>query len=132
VARVLVDTSAVYALLDRDDDNHAGAKARLESLRRARSEPVLTNFVVAECHALFLARLGADVARRWLVSNVWRIERVGEADEDRAREIIRTDVDKSFSYTDATSFAVMERMRLRQAFAFDRHFEQYGFELVGC
>ncbi len=107
MARVLVDTSAVYALLDRDDANHKAAKDSLDNLKRARSEPFLTNFIVAECHALCLARLGAGVARRWLLANVWTVERITADDEAAAREILRKYTDKTFSYTDATSFAVM-------------------------
>jgi predicted nucleic acid-binding protein len=34
--------------------------------------------------------------------------------------------DKEFSFTDRTSFALMERMRITTAFAFDIHFRQYG------
>ena len=131
MARVLVDTSAVYALLDRDDANHKAAKDSLENLKRAHSEPFLTNFIVAECHALCLARLGAGVARRWLLANVWTVERVTADDEAAAREIIRKYTDKTFSYTDATSFAVMERLGLRAGFAFDPHFRQYGFQVIG-
>ena len=70
MARILVDTSAVYALIDRDDACHESAKSRLSALKKARAEPVLTNFIVAECHALLLARLGAPLARRWLLSSV--------------------------------------------------------------
>ena len=33
---------------------------------------------------------------------------------------------KDFSYTDATSFALMERLGLNTVFAFDEPFEQYG------
>jgi len=130
MARVLIDTSAVYALLDRDDRNHAGAKARLKKLKRSRAEPILTNFIVAETHALLLAHLGAATARSWLLSNVWPIERVTDADEAKAREIIRQYTDKTFSYTDAVSFAVMDRTGIERALAFDRHFEQYGIALV--
>jgi predicted nucleic acid-binding protein len=131
VARVLVDTSAVYALLDRSDACHKAAKDSLEGFKKARSEPFLTNFIVAECHALALTRLGAALARNWLLSNVWTVERVTPDDETQAREIIRKYADKSFSYTDATSFAVMERLGLRTAFAFDPHFRQYGFQVIG-
>lgn len=131
MARVLVDTSAVHALLDRTDACHTAAKNCLEGLKKGRSEPLLTNFIVAECHSLSLARLGAAVARRWLLTNVWAVERVTEDDEGRAKEIIRKYTDKTFSYTDATSFAVMERLGLRTAFAFDPHFRQYGFQIIG-
>lgn len=38
--------------------------------------------------------------------------------------------DKDFSFTDALSFAVMERLRIRTAFSLDRHFAQFGWTLV--
>ena len=131
MARVLVDTSAVYALLDRDDRCHDAAREALESLRKRRTDPLLTNFIVAECHALSLSRLGADIARKWLLGNIWPVERVNVEDETKARVIIEQYTDKTFSYTDATSFAVMERLGIKTAFAFDPHFRQYGFLVVG-
>ena len=131
MARVLVDTSAVYALLDRDDRCHDAAREALESLRKRRTDPLLTNFIVAECHALSLSRLGADIARKWLLGNIWPVERVNVEDETKARVIIEQYTDKTFSYTDATSFAVMDRLGIKTAFAFDPHFRQYGFLVVG-
>jgi predicted nucleic acid-binding protein len=131
VARVLVDTSAVFALLDRSDANHSTARNVLDRLKKRRIEPLLTNFIVAESHALVSSRLGHDVARRWLLGNAWPVVRVDEADEARAVSIIGRYTDRTFSYTDATSFAVMERLGLRSAFAFDHHFEQYGFQRLG-
>jgi len=131
VARILVDASAVYALLDRGDACHQAARDSLEDLKRVRTEPFLTNFIVAECHALSLARLGASVARKWLLSNIWTVERITPDDEAEAREILRKYTDKTFSYTDATSFALMDRLGFRTAFAFDPHFRQYGFQVVG-
>lgn len=130
MAQILVDTSAVYALLDKDDEHHRKAASLLRSLPRRGLKPVLTNFVVAEIHALLLSRLGHATARHWLLSQIWPIERVTADDESRAREIIGQYRDKTFSYTDASSFAVMERLRVVVAFGFDPHFEQYGIELL--
>lgn len=121
----------MFALLDRSDANHATARDRLELLKRRRAEPLLTNFIVAESHALALGRLGADIARRWLLGNVWPVERVTEDDESKATAIVGRYVDKTYSYTDATSFAVMERLGLKTAFAFDPHFRQHGFQVLG-
>ena len=130
MAQVLVDTSAIYALLDRDDAYHRNAAAILRSLPRRGLTPLLTNFIVAECHALLLSRLGTETARDWLLKQSWPVEPVNPQDEEKAREIIRRYTDKSFSYTDATSFAVMERLDIRDAFAFDPHFRQYGLKLL--
>ena len=130
MAQTLVDTSAVYALLDRDDANHRKAVALLRSLPRRGLTPVLSNFIVAESHALLLSRLGSQVARGWLLKQIWPIEPVTPTDERKAREIIQRYEDKTFSYTDATSFALMERLGLKDAFAFDIHFRQYGLKLL--
>lgn len=59
------------------------------------------------------------------------VVRVSAEDEERARAIIFQYDDKDFSLTDALSFAVMERLRIRAALSFDRNFAQYGFQLLG-
>ena len=130
MAQVLVDTSAIYALVDRDDTYHQKALTTLRSLSRRRLTPLLTNFLIAECHALLLSRLGAQTARVWLSNQVWPIERVSLQDEEKAKAIIQRYSDKTFSYTDATSFAVMKRLSIGEAFAFDPHFRQYGLRLL--
>src|SRR5690349_1729253 len=95
---VLVDTGAIYAAMDASDPNHAPARSRLRLLKQQRAEPLLTNFVLAETHALLLARSNAHAARRWLSTVTWRIERVSASDEYRAREIILGHIDKTYSY----------------------------------
>lgn len=130
MAQVLVDTSAIYALVDKDDTYHQRALAILRSLARRGLTPILTNFIVAECHALLLSRLGTQTARDWLLKQIWTVEPVNLQDEEKAKEIIQRYTDKTFSYTDATSFALMERLRIGQVFAFDPHFRQYGLKLL--
>ena len=66
-----------------------------------------------------------------MLDNVWSIERITEDDESSARAILRPYPDKTFSSQDATTFAVMERLGLKTAFAFDPHFRQHGFQVMG-
>jgi predicted nucleic acid-binding protein len=126
---LLFDTGAVVALVNRRDQWHDQAVDRLRRLERLGHSLLLTNFLVGEIYALLLSRLGGDVARRWLRENDVVVERVTERDEARARSILLRFTDKDFSYVDATSFALMERLGLSSAFSFDRHFGQYGLDL---
>lgn len=130
MAQALTDTSAIYALIDRDDTNHRKATAILRSSQRDGITPLITNFIVAESHALLLSRLGAGIARDWLTKQIWPVEAVTPADKKKAKEIIQRYADKEFSYTDATSFAVMARLGITAAFAFDVHCKQYGLKLL--
>ncbi|MEW6448678.1 MAG: hypothetical protein AB1426_11450 [Bacillota bacterium] len=45
-------------------------------------------------------------------------------------EILRRFKGEDFSLTDATSFAIMERLKIKEAVSFDRHFSQYGLMTV--
>lgn len=129
----LVDTSAYFALTDSRETTHQAARVIATRLGTERWRLFTTNFIVAETHALLLARLGRDPAAR-VLQEIDRgsitIVRVTAADEQRARKIIYQYDDKEFSLTDATSFAVMERLKIPYAFTFDRNFTQYGLTVL--
>jgi len=132
---VLLDTSAIYALTDSRDTNHAAALAIRDRLITERWRLFTTNFIVAETHALLLARLGHIVALRVLQEidrSTMTLVRVSLADERKAREILAQYDDKDFSLTDATSFAVIERLRITAAFTFDRDFSRYGLTILSA
>ncbi len=129
--RLFVDTSAYFALYSADDEFHARA---VTVARAAHRRLFTTNYIVAETHALLLRRLGREVAAKFLAETEHSrtvYVRARLRDEQRAREIIFTHDDKDYTLTDATSFAVMERLRIGAAFTFDRHFAQYGFAVLG-
>lgn len=124
-----VDASAYIALTDRSAGNYERAR-RIASRVSAEGWQVLTsNFILLEVHATLLSRLGRGIALRALQgieASATTVLRITEADEQRAKAILVRYADKDFSLTDATSFAVRERRGIVQAFAFDRHFQQYG------
>lgn len=128
-----VDSSAFYALSDRDDLNHHLAQAIAHALEHERWTLYTSNYVVAEQHALHLNRLNRDLAFQALTdiyTSGIRIERVTPRDDERAFAIISQYSDKEFSFTDATSFAIMERLGIPYAFAFDRNFIQYRLTVL--
>ena len=131
--QVFLDSSGFLALIHPRDAHHQEARACWVWLSDHHWLPVTTNFIVAETHALLLSRLGrihATAFLRQLPQSATRVERVTIADEQRAQAIIFQYADKGFSFTDATSFAVMERLEIAHALAFDRHFTQYGLTVL--
>lgn len=133
MSRIFVDTSAYYAFVDRTDISHIAVQSHFIRMFSDGTELVTTNFVLAETHALLLNRIGRTAAMRFLdtfLQSSMILIRVTEADETTARQILRVTGDKDYSYTDATSFAVMDRMHMKEAFTLDHHFAQQGFQVL--
>ena len=128
---IFVDTSAWYALLDKTDSFHSEAVKLFQSL----THPIITtNFVADEIITLSKNRLSHDVAvnigQKLWNEKVSTLVRVTSIDEEKAWEIFVKYQDKGFSFTDCTSFAVMERLGIKEVLAFDDHFSQYNDFIV--
>ncbi|MCI2430251.1 PIN domain-containing protein [Candidatus Acetothermia bacterium] len=126
---MFVDTSAFYALADMGDRNHLGAKAFYESLV-GKKRLITTDHVLLECWFLIGSKLGREKALAFwdgLRSGIVSIVSTRGEDLERAREILGEFKDQDFSLTDATSCAVMERVREREVFSFDKHFRVYRY-----
>lgn len=128
---IFVDTGAWYALLDEDDANHHAAVRFKDSL----VHPLVTsNYIADEVITLVRSRLGHNVAVK-IGQKLWdesiaNLIRVTPRDEIKAWEIFVKYQDKAFSFTDCTSFTLMERVEVTEVFAFDEHFKQYGNFIV--
>ena len=126
-ALVFVDTGAWYAYVDKSDANHSAALRLVQALTRPL---VTTNYVFDETVTLIQAHLGHSAAslfgQKLRQEQIARLLRITEQQEQQAWEIFVRHHDKGFSFTDCTSFALMEELRLDTAFAFDIHFRQYG------
>lgn len=123
---IFVDTSAWYALLDKTDSDHVSAVEFNKSLNHSI---VTTNYVADEIITLTKARLGymnaVEIGKKLWNETIATLIRITPSDEKKAMEIFVNYHDKGFSFTDCTSFAVMERFGIIEAFAFDEHFDQY-------
>ncbi len=107
----------------------------MKILGQRRATLFTSNYIVAETHAMLLRYLGPAPARAFLQemdkSVAMVILRADGGDETAARAIIYHYEDKDFSLVDAISFVVKERLRIRKAFTFDKHFVQHGIDVIG-
>jgi hypothetical protein len=67
----------------------------------------------------FIERLNASSRIITIYSNA-------EIERDAVKILKKFD-DQNFSYTDAVSFAIMKREKIKKAFCFDKHFKTAGF-----
>jgi hypothetical protein len=131
---VFVDTGAFVALRNRGEREHEAARAALSGLVSERALLVTSNYVFSETYTALLVRTGREEAIQWgrhfRAGEAIEMVRIDESVERDAWSILEALADKRWSHVDATSFALMEREGITEAFAFDHHFAQRGLTLV--
>jgi predicted nucleic acid-binding protein len=128
---VLVDTSALLALLDEDDAEHQRAATAWPDL--LDDATLLTHaYVVVETSALVQRRLGMAAVERLhghLLPAV-DVRMVSRDQHGRAVARWRQEARRGLSLVDVASFVVMEDAGVARAFAFDEDFAAVGFHVV--
>lgn len=129
---VFVDTSGWVALKHKRDTFWEAATALHRSLLTAGARYVTSNFVLDESYTLLLHRAGHHVAvelrEEIRASRLVTVVRVSADWEDEAWQMFKRYTDKAFSFTDCTSFVVMQYRRMWEAFTNDHNFAQVGYQ----
>ncbi|HLU37301.1 MAG TPA: PIN domain-containing protein [Thermomicrobiales bacterium] len=120
---VLIDSSAIVALVDRNDRTHGAAVDAYRSLVDGGFRLFTTNFIIAETISLLTEGPGPDIARQWLRDHRLTVYHADEEDEQRARAlVVASRSPRGLSYTDAVSMVVMQRLGISNAFSVDPDF----------
>jgi len=118
-----VDSSAMIALVDRDDETHTAVVDAYRGLVSDGYKLITTNYVVAETFDLLTVGLGVAIAKQWLRDSRLAIYHADEQDEAKARQmLLAAGEQRQLSFTDAVSLVVMDRLGITDAFAVDPNF----------
>jgi len=133
--KIFIDTAAFIALVDSTDRNHQLAKGCYREIIRSRDRLISSNFIMCETLNYLRTRISYKIAIEFresvYKSDILEIIPISMEAEEEAYKIFKKYRDKDFSFTDCTSFALMEREKIKKVFSFDHHFMQYGsFQMI--
>ena len=134
IPKLFVDRSAWVAICDSRDDCHPSALAFNRKIAR-KVTIVITNYILDETYTMLLNNAGytptLDFQRKLdifiqegVVEVIWITPEIAQ----QAWVIFeRFNTDKQWSFSDCTSYVVMQEQGITDVFTFDHHFSQMGF-----
>ena len=123
-AAVLVDASALIALLDKDDSAHDRCVDALKDIH----DPLATVWpaFTEAMHLLGDSTRGPEALCDMVDDGALALLPLDAADVPRMKELMRKYRDVPMDFADAALVRVAERDRLSRILTFDRHFEVYA------
>ena len=130
--RIFIDTSAIIAFLNTDDEFYKDSFNIFSRLLEERAKIISSNYVLLETMVILKNRIGIE-AIKILKNDILPVIKTCWIDEDVHNFCVNTQIAadrKKLSLVDYTSFEIMRRLNIRQAFTFDNHFKDMGFEIL--
>jgi uncharacterized protein len=132
---IFVDTSGWLAAINSRDSHHHDVAETYDDLVAKKTSFVTSNLVVAEMHALMVRERGASDGCALLDAiygdPLYRVVSVDrDLESDATDRWLRRFTKSKISITDAVSFEIMRREKIREALALDHHFEVAGYRLL--
>ena len=129
---LFVDTSAILALVDADQERHQAVSSAWEAALDSGRALYTSNYVLVETFALVQRRLGLAAARDVstalvpLLNPLW----IDETLHETALAAMLAAGHRSLSLVDCASFEIMRRHGLGDALTLDRDFARQGFRVT--
>jgi predicted nucleic acid-binding protein len=128
---IFIDSGAFLARYLSQDQYHETAVDFWDEIKISREYTCTSSFVLDEVLTLLGRRAGhhfaAERARNIYASKTLTILRPDQGDELKALGYFVKYADQLISFTDAISFVLMRKEKIKRVFSFDRHFQLAGF-----
>lgn len=128
--KVFIDTGAFCALSIPKDQHNRKAKVIYKQIHKDKYVICTSDYVLDETYTLLKMRGSHATAVKFMNQidkcNI-TVLRVTEDIEEKVKAIFRKIDDKRLSYTDCTSFALINQSGVETVFAFDEHFRYHPY-----
>ena len=128
--KVFIDTGAFCALTIPKDEHNQKAKFILKQLKERKAILYTSDYVLDEVYTLLKTRASHTTSVKFMdelqkISII--ILRITQGIEESAKAIFRQFEDKRLSFTDCSSFALINHFGIDAVFAFDEHFRYHRY-----
>lgn len=128
--KVFIDTSAFCALAIPKDQYNLPAKILYKQIQERNAIFYSSDYVMDETYTLLKTRSSYATSIKFM-DQIDRshitIVRITEEIEASAKSIFKQFKDKRLSFTDCTSFALINHFDIDAVFAFDEHFRYHSY-----
>lgn len=129
---IYVDTSAIFAGLDKDDVHNQKALNTWDNILSKDNILITTNYVLLESITLIQRRLGIKAVRAFQedILPLINIEWINaEMHRSGVSAFLAASI-RNLSLVDCVSFEIMRTLGIKTIFAFDPHFSEQGFNCI--
>jgi len=129
---ILIDTSAIIAILCKEDRFHDQAKQSWFDLIEKDKTIRCNNYILLEAISLIQRRYGMAILRAFQndMMPLLKVEWLGEIEHQEAMINLLFANRRGLSLVDTISFATMRRLEIQTAFTLNPHFAEQGFEVI--
>ena len=134
---IFLDTSFLVAYYNSDDTNHEEARKLIMTMEGKQVRFLMSDYIFDETLTVLLVRAGKNKAikvcnailRDIEIGNI-RLIYINEEIFRKSVNIFINFIDKNWSFTDCTSYVLIEDMNIAKCISFDEHFYQFGFDVL--
>jgi predicted nucleic acid-binding protein len=131
--KFFLDTSYIIALELAKDQNHNAASDHWNQVLKSPFQLITTSYILDETATFFNSRgrhsKAVEIGEQLLQSASVNFLQVDESAFFQGWQLFKNRKESGYSLTDCISFVVMQKNAVSKALAFDRHFEQEGFQV---
>ena len=122
------------SMADRSDPLHSSTQRIRDNYLEQGYILITSDYIIDETLTLIRMRISIDAAEKWWEqineSPRLQIEAITSERAEKARVWFFKWRDKSFSFTDCTSFILMRELKIKYVLTVDKHFIEAGFNIL--
>lgn len=132
---IFVDTGAFLAMFYSKDKNYLKAQnIKSEIQKNIHGKMITTNYILDELITLLrgyidhkkIITIVESIKSSTNIIIIWITKKV----EENSWNYFKKYQDKEYSFTDCSSFVIMNLLGIKKAFSYDNHFSQAGYQRI--